>query len=235
MKKLPMLALVAAATLGACHDPAPTETGAAGQQPATTTAGTTATQAPAGDWHATDSLFKVMGGVSGRTVADLFVGDGYYTMKLIEAGARVIAMDDDPRNIEAITAKKKEMGLGDDKLVVRSSTPGAPALSPGEVDAAICTRPFISIPDRTGYFKKVKACVKSPSPVYIIDFLPEQTPVGTPMDQRMSDEQVMDGMEPCGFTDIGGYTKLLPYRFLIVAQDYVEGQAPPPGQAQPGQ
>ncbi len=178
------------------------------------------------DWHACDSLIKVMGGVQGKVVADLFVGDGYYTMKLLEAGARVIAMDDDPRNIEAITAKKKEMGIGDDRLIIRSCTPGAPNLSLAEVDLALCTRPFVSIPDRTGYFTKVKASVKPPCQVFIVDFLPEQTPVGTPMDQRVSSEQVMDAMEPCGFTDIGGYTKLLPYRFLIQAMDFVEGAVP---------
>lgn len=187
-------------------------------------------QAPArssDDWHATDSLFKVMGGVNGKIVADLFVGDGYYTRKLLEAGARVIAMDDDPRNVEAITKWKNEAGIGDDRLLIRNSTPGSPNLSLAEVDMALCTRPFISIPDRTGYFTKVKASIKPPCMLFIVDFLPEQTPEGTPMDQRVTDLQVMDAMEPVGFTDIGGYTKMLPYRFVIQAMDFVEGNLPP--------
>jgi predicted methyltransferase len=192
-------------------------------------------QAPArtpDDWHATDSLFKVMGGVNGKIVADLFVGDGYYTRKMLEAGARVIAMDDDPRNVEAITKWKAEAGIGDDRLLIRSATPGAPNLNLAEVDMALCTRPFISIPDRTGYFTKVKASIKPPCMLFIVDFLPEQTPEGTPMDQRVSEEQVMDAMEPVGFTDIGGYTKKLPYRFVVQAMDFVEGNLPPEVQQQ---
>lgn len=194
-------------------------------------------QAPArssDDWHATDSLFKVMGGVNGKIVADLFVGDGYYTRKLLEAGARVIAMDDDPRNVEAITKWKNEAGIGDDRLLIRNSTPGSPNLSLAEVDMALCTRPFISIPDRTGYFTKVKASIKPPCMLFIVDFLPEQTPEGTPMDQRVTDLQVMDAMEPVGFTDIGGYTKMLPYRFVIQAMDFVEGNLPPEAEDQAG-
>ncbi len=203
------------------------------------TAGTNANSRPSSastpdDWHATDSLFKLMGGVNGKIVADLFVGDGYYTRKLLEAGARVIAMDDDPRNVEAITAWKSEAGIGDDRLLIRSATPGTPNLNLAEVDMALCTRPFISIPDRTGYFTKVKASIKPPSMLFIVDFLPQQTPVGTPMDQRVTDEQVMDAMEPVGFTDIGGYTKKLPYRFVVQAMDFVEGNLPPEMMQQPG-
>src|SRR5262245_47461739 len=110
-----------------------------GDQPTDNNGGNTNTassQPPAhtpDDWHTCDSLFAMMGGVKGKVVADLFVGDGYYTMKLLEAGARVIAMDDDPRNVEAITAKKNEMGIGDDRLIIRSSTAGAPNLSLNEV------------------------------------------------------------------------------------------------------
>lgn len=190
-----------------------------------TNGGNTQSQAPARtgeDWHATDTLFRMMGGVQGKTVADLFVGDGYYTWKLLENGARVIALDDDPRNIEAITAAAKERGIGEDRLVIRSCTPGAPNLSVGEVDIALCTRPFISIPDPTGYFTKVKSSIKPPCNLFIVDFLQEQTPVGTPMEQRVHSEQVMNAMEPCGFTDIGAYTLKLPYRFIVHALDFVE-------------
>jgi hypothetical protein len=28
----------------------------------------------------------------------------------------------------------------------------------------------------------------------------------------------MDAMEPCGFTDIGSYSKKLPYRYMVQAQ-----------------
>ncbi|MBL7985309.1 MAG: class I SAM-dependent methyltransferase [Flavobacteriales bacterium] len=188
----------------------------------TRSSGTAALPRTTDDWHTTDTLFRMMGGVEGKVVADLFVGDGYYTMKLLEAGARVIALDDDPRNIEAITARKKEMNIGDDRLLIRSCTPGSPNLSVGEVDLALCTRPFISIPDPTGYFTKVKAAIKPPCQLFIVDFLQEQTPVGTPMDQRVPSEMVMDAMEPAGFTDIGAYGLKLPYRFVVHALDFVE-------------
>lgn len=192
---------------------------------ATTTTASTPTGTPGcppartpDDWHTVDSLFLAMGGVNGKTVADLFVGDGYYTMKLLEAGAKVIAMDDDPRNLEALEAKKKEMGICDERLTIRSSASGTPNLSVNEVDVALCTRQLLSIPDPVGYFSKVRTCVRFPSNTFIVQFLPEQTPVGPPMDQRVPEDRVMDAMEPCGYTDIGSYSKKLPYRYMVQAQ-----------------
>lgn len=170
------------------------------------------------DWHTVDSLFLAMGGVNGKTVADLFVGDGYYTMKLLEAGAKVIAMDDDPRNIEALQAKKEEMGICDERLVIRASQPGSPNLALNEVDVALCTRQLMSIPDPIGYFTKVRSSIRFPSSLFIVNFLPEQTPVGPPLDERVPEDRVMDAMEPCGFTDIGSYSKKLPYRYMVQAQ-----------------
>lgn len=169
------------------------------------------------DWHTVDSLFVAMGGVNGKTVADLFVGDGYYTMKLLEAGAKVIAMDDDPRSIEALEAKKKEMGICDERLVIRSAKAGAPNLSMNEVDVALCTRQLLSIPDPVGYFSKVRTCVRFPCNTFLVQFLPEQTPVGPPLDTRLPEDRVMDAMEPCGYTDVGSYSKKMPYRYMVHA------------------
>jgi hypothetical protein len=182
----------------------------------------------ADDWHTVDSLFHAMGGVNGKTVADLFVGDGYYTIKLLEAGAKVIAMDDDPRNIEALKAKKAELGICDERLIIRPTSPGTPDLSANEVDAALCTRELLSVPDPIGYFSKVRGCIRFPSSLFLVQFMPQQTPVGPPLDQRLPEDRVMDAMEPCGFTDIGSYSKKLPYRYLVHAQMF----AGEPGQVE---
>ncbi len=179
--------------------------------------------AAAPDWHATDSLFAVMGGVQGRVVADLFAGDGYYTLKLLEAGAKVVAIDTDPAALQALEAKAKEKGYGPDKLIVRTTTEGNPGLLVGEVDRALCTKPFLTIQDRVPFFSAVKAGLAPKGQLIIVDFLQEQTPMGPPMDLRVPLEQVMDELEPCGFTDIGGYSKKLPYRFIIQAMEFDPG------------
>jgi hypothetical protein len=99
---------------------------------------------------------------------------------------------------------------------------------------ALCTRAYLGIPDRINYFQKVKPCIKYPNQLFIVDFLPEQSPVGTPMELRVTSEQVMDDMEPVGFTDVGAYTKKLPYRYVVQAMMFQEGPDAPALPAGPG-
>ncbi|MBK7286630.1 MAG: DUF1698 domain-containing protein [Flavobacteriales bacterium] len=81
-----------------------------------------------------------MGPLQGKVVADMFAGDGYYTWKLLGAGARVLAIDDNPANIAALEARKKAEGIGDERLLVRLTPPGVTGLIPNEVDLALIIR-----------------------------------------------------------------------------------------------
>lgn len=172
---------------------------------------------PTADWRMADSVIKCMGDVEGRTVADLFAGDGYYTFELLDAGARVIAIETDPALVSAIQAKAAEKGIGPDRLQTRLVTVGEPGIAPGEVDHALCTTVYLNISDRQSFFTRVHAGMKPSGQLIVVDFLQEQTPMGPPMELRVDINQVMDELQPCGFSDIISNTKKIPHRFVIQA------------------
>ncbi|MBK9288747.1 MAG: class I SAM-dependent methyltransferase [Flavobacteriales bacterium] len=172
---------------------------------------------PTADWRMADSVIKFMGDVEGRTVADLFAGDGYYTFELLDAGARVIAIESDPALISAIQAKAAEKGIGPDRLQTRLVATGDPGITPGEVDHALCTTVYVNITDRQHFFTQVHAGLKPAGQLVVVDFLQEQTPMGPPMELRVDINQVMDELQPCGFSDIISNTKKIPHRFVIQA------------------
>lgn len=216
-------AVLSVSLIASCGEKPPPTTG----QPTTTTSTPTA-PAPAIDagQQDADTLFRVMGGVSGKTVADLFADDGAYTFKLLAAGARVIAIGTEPASLAAIEQKARELGYGPDRLIIRQVQEGDPGIASGEVDRALCTRTYLTIPDRVVFFSRVKAGLAAKGQLIIVDYLQERTPMGPPMELRVNVEQIMDELEPCGFTDIGGYTKKIPYRFIVQAMDFEPG----PGQ-----
>lgn len=188
--------------------------------PTSTTTGNN-TMAPSGeeDWRAADTVFAVLGGVQGKVVADLAAGDGYYTERLLRAGARVIAMEEDPALLAALQAKKAEWGLGDDRLQVRAVSAGQTGLQPGEVDIALLTKPYATVAQRANYVAQVRQGTRAPHVFAVVDFLQEQTPVGPPMDERTSADQVMDELGAWGFQDVLSLSKKLHYRYIVVAQD----------------
>ncbi len=169
------------------------------------------------EWQAGDELLSVMGSVQGKVVADLFAGDGYYTWKMLDAGARVLAIDDDPAKIEALEARKKADGIGDDRLLIRQTTPGVTGLMPDEVDLALVTRELSTLGDRAAWFSQLLADVRAPRTVYIVNYLPQQTPVGPPLSQRMGYNTVSNELSEFGYRDIGVMYKKMPYRYIIFA------------------
>ncbi|MBK9273395.1 MAG: class I SAM-dependent methyltransferase [Flavobacteriales bacterium] len=179
-------------------------------------------------WRQPEVLWTLIPNVAGTTVADLFAGDGYYAFELVKAGARVIAIERDPDLAERIKQRAKAQGIGPEVLEVRLVEQGT-GLKPGEADMAFCARSYVTIPDRIEYFKQVRSALKTPAPLILVDFMPAETPVGPPMQDRISDQAVMDEMELVGCTDIGAYGKKLPYQWLVIAMDFVAD----PSEAEP--
>mgnify|MGYP001551539055 CR=1 FL=1 len=169
------------------------------------------------DWRTGDSVVAQMGCIGGKLVSDMFAGDGYYTWKLLDAGARVIAIDDNPANIAALEARKKQSGIGDDRLIIRATTPGNPGLLPNEVDMALITREYSTLGDRGSWFKQLRAGIKPPSTFYMVNFLAGETRYGPPLNQRMDYYKVSDELNEFGFTDVGVKYKGIPYRYLLFA------------------
>lgn len=153
----------------------------------------------------------------GRTIADLAADDGYFTFKMIEVGANVIAIDAEPAKLAAIEARKKEMGLSDERLRTRLGTLSDPNLAPEEVDACLLVHSFVRIPDKPSYLKKVFNGTKEPKAFFILEWLNTATPIGPPMSDRMSAESVMDDLMYGGYTDMGTYTAKIPYQAFIFA------------------
>ncbi len=193
--------------LAACRptaQPADASTNVSAAQPSTPTAdnGQWAQEAA---WRQPAVLWTLIPNVAGARVANLFAGDGYYAFELVKAGARVIALEHDAGLVEQIKQRAKAQGISPDVLEVRLVEQGT-GLTPGEADMAFCARSYVTIPDRINYFRQVRSALKTPAP---------------PIQDRISDQAVMDEMELVGCTDIGAYGKKLPYQWVVIAMDFV--------------
>lgn len=168
-------------------------------------------------------VITLMGGdLNGYTIADLFAGDGYWTFKLIEAGANVIAVDNDPANVAKLEARKKALQLSDERLKIRAVPVGDPGLQPQEVDMALIVHHYTLIQDRKAYFDRLRLCMRYPRPVFMVEWLYEESKNGPPLTQRMAIESIMDEIGLLGFADIGAHSLKIPGQVIFVATDYVE-------------
>lgn len=173
-------------------------------------------------WQRPDALLAVMGDLHGRTVADLFAGDGYFTFQLIEAGANVIAIVSDPNEARALQDRKAEAGLDDQRLQIRSVNGPEPGLNAGEADVALIVHSYAKIPDRMAYLVKLREGLKDPKQLFLVEWQKRPTPMGPPLEQRMATDQMMEELGMAGFSGVGARADNMPYQVVLIAMDQAE-------------
>ena len=106
-------------------------------------------------WQKPATVLAALGDLRGKTVMDIGAGTGYFSFRLAEAGAHVIAADVDERFQEFIERKRVERGLTPAQLELRRIPYDSPALKTGEADMVIIVDTYHHIESRPAYFAKV--------------------------------------------------------------------------------
>jgi len=217
MRPIVITALLALA-LTACRtgDPDPVDQATqGGAQPTTVEPWTQRDQ-----WQRPQEVIAMMGGdLSGMTIADLFADDGYFTFKLIDAGANVIAIENDPEKVARLEALKRAKGLGDDRLVIRAVPVGDPGIAPEEVDMALIVHRFVDLQDKETYFKLMRRGLRYPRPLVVIEWMPGEVVNGPPLEQRRTIDQLMDDIGELDYADVGAHSNKIPEQVVLFSTD----------------
>ncbi len=130
------------------------------------------------NWQKPYEIIKLFGDLNGKRIMDIGAGTGYFSFKLAEKGAEVIAADVDKRFLKYIADKKVE--LGDSLVTTRLTEYEDPLLKEKEVDHVIIVNTYHHIDNRVEYFSKVYRGMQSKGKLMIVDFKKENTPHGPP-------------------------------------------------------
>jgi ubiquinone/menaquinone biosynthesis C-methylase UbiE len=165
-----------------------------------------------------EQVMSYFGNIEGKKVMDIGAGTGYFSFRMVDAGASVIAADVDDQFLEFVTDKKDRLGLGNDQLEVRKIPYDSPSLSDDEVDIVLIVNTYHHIENRVPYFKEVKSGLKDGGRLIVIDFFKKETPVGPPVEMKISSDKIVNELKDSGFEQFEINKDLLPYQFIITAQ-----------------
>jgi len=158
-----------------------------------------------------------IGDVKGETIMDLGAGTGYFTFRLVNAGAKVIAADVDDRFIDFI--KQKADSLNVSKMVELRKVPyDSPELKVGEIDKFLIVNTYHHVDNRVNYFKKVKAGLKPNGEAIIIDFFKKKQEVGPPKRYCVSANEVVEELKAAGFVEFEVEKDLLEFQYIVKAK-----------------
>ncbi|WP_051906313.1 class I SAM-dependent methyltransferase [Methylomarinum vadi] len=176
-------------------------------------------EAPGRDqWQKPEAVINSLGELNGKTIVEIGSGTGYFSFRLAEAGAHVIAADVDRRFLDYVDRRKTERKLGDEKLITRLIPYDSPQLGKAEADLVLLVDVYHHIENREDYFKQVLAGIKPGGKLVIVDFKLIETPDGPPLSMRIPPEQAQDELAAAGFTRFKLDTKMLPFQYILTAE-----------------
>ena len=158
-----------------------------------------------------------LGPFEGKKVMEIGSGTGYFSFRLAERGAKVIAADVDERFQTFIQEKRDSMGISEEDVSLRLVPFDDPKLDSAEVDMVLVVNTYHHIEDRSEYFAKVLKGLKPSGKLVIIDFKKKKMPVGPPIQMKLSPSQVERELEAAGFGQVESDSKLLKYQYITTA------------------
>ena len=162
-----------------------------------------------------NAVLDYLGDLSEQRVMDIGAGSGYFSIKLATRGAKVIAADVDDRFLDYIQNRAQQEQLN--HIETRKLPYDDPKLNPNEVDMVLVVNTYHHIEDRTDYFKKVKSGIADGGRLVIIDFFKADSPVGPPVNHKISIDRVVEELKKAGFSSFEVEVDLLPYQYIITA------------------
>ncbi len=170
------------------------------------------------DYQKPDFVMEYLGDLKGLRVMEIGSGSGYFTARLAQAGATVIAGDVDDEFLSYLKNKLSENGLDSLPIELKKLPYDSPKLKSESVDKVFLVNTYHHIENRSSYFAEVRDGLKLDGELIIVDFFKKEAPFGPPKEHKISINQVIEELQAAGFTAFEKEMDLLPYQYIVKAK-----------------
>ncbi|HMN91223.1 MAG TPA: class I SAM-dependent methyltransferase [Saprospiraceae bacterium] len=171
-------------------------------------------------WQKPDMIIDLLGDLSGKTVADIGAGTGFFALRITPRAKKVIAIDIDSRFVNYLDSVKV-LELPENmqsRLEARLAEPNDPHLKPGEVDIIMIVNTFMYIQNKIDYLKILHRGLSPQGRLLIVDFKKKRTPIGPPSEIRTPIHEVEEALYTAGYRNIQTNDTALDYQYIITAE-----------------
>jgi SAM-dependent methyltransferase len=150
-------------------------------------------------WQKPDLIMDALGIGEGSVVADLGAGGGWFTVRLarrVGPNGTVFAQDVQPQMLEAIKRRVGREGLRNVEYVQGSLDD--PRLPAGRLDAVLIVDVYHEVANPIELLRNVGASLNTTGRIGIVGFTLEGGGPGPPLNQRKSEESVIEEAQQAG-------------------------------------
>ena len=171
-------------------------------------------------WQKPDLVLDRLGPLKDRVVVEIGSGTGFFTRRLANRGARVFAVDIDPGMLLRLDSLNRSQLSAEAYQRVEPIRGQAsdPRLPQGVAHAALVVNTFMYIDERQTYLERLGQALLPSSPVVVVDFKRESTPIGPPVTARLHSEDVVDSMRGAGLVDIEVDEQALDFQYIVTGR-----------------
>ncbi len=163
-----------------------------------------------------EKVLAYLGDIKGKKIMDIGAGSGYFSVKMAQKGAHVIAADVSDEFQQYLKERITKEKLS--SIELRKIPFDSPSLNDKEVDMVLIVNTYHHIENRSAYFTKVKKGIKDNGELIIIDFFKTDIPVGPPTAHKIAMDDVIAELKLAGFSNFFVDVNLLAYQFIIRAK-----------------
>lgn len=166
-------------------------------------------------WQRPDEVVSALGVQPGDTVADVGAGPGYFSLRLARAVGplgTVYAVEVVPEIVAALRERLDRAGVGNVAPIL--ALDGEPLL-PAACDLVLVVDTFHHFADGAAYLRSLAARLKPGGRMAIVDFHERETPVGPPLEERVSREDLLRAAREAGLA-LAEEKTFLPYQYFVV-------------------
>ena len=170
-------------------------------------------------WQKPELVISLIDNIEYKTVADIGAGSGYFAFRIAGRAKKVIALEIDQQMI-AFMDSVKHFQLTENRINrFETRMDGeVPNLKIAEADAVLLTNTYIYIDNRITYFSNLLKNLKPEGQVIIVDWKPENLPVGPKMSKKMSTYEVTQELQKAGYKIVNVDETSLQYQYIIIAE-----------------
>jgi predicted methyltransferase len=161
-------------------------------------------------------VISALGLKKGEVIADIGAGSGYFTFPLarqVGNHGRLYAVDVSPDMIIHVNRRIRDLKVNN--VITVLCPVDDPLLPEASVDRVFICDTWHHIEGHPHYLALLKRTLKPGGQIVMIDFKKAQTPVGPPLEMRISREDLLSEMEANGFRLFAEHT-FLEYQYFLV-------------------
>lgn len=167
-------------------------------------------------WQKPDAVIRRLRLHGGAVVADVGAGPGYWTRRLARAvgpRGRVFAVEPELEVIEVLRRRLARVRAGNVTPVLGDGDD--PRLPAGSCDLVLMVNTYHHVADGVAFLRRAVRALKPRGRIAIVEFERRETPVGPPVDHRVSREEFLRAARRAGLSPVAEH-RVLPYQYFVI-------------------